>query len=187
MLNLQPTPTQPHQTKPTQERILYSRGDATAWRKQYYLASSADAAVLSWRRWIDEFGSALPVLPKSAADIPPLLPRAAIFDRYNQHTKHCPHCSGALRNINVAIGVLAVLGVVAAAAAVVAAAGGAALGGALAAGPLAVAGAGALKAAGAKLVVGGAAVAAVAGLVVAGLLKFRQLFLVVDYVHADMH
>jgi len=144
--------------------------------------------VISWRRWLDKFGSALPVLPKSAADIPPLLPREVVFDRYNQHTKNCPHCSAALRRATVAAGALGVLAVVAAATVVVAAVGATALaaGGSAAAGPLAGASAG-LKAAGFKLAAGGAGVAVVAGLLVEGLLRFRQLFIFQDYVHAEMH
>jgi hypothetical protein len=60
---------------------LYERGDHTTWSKQYYMPAAADAAVVSWRKWIDKFGSALPVLPRDAADLPPLMTREQAFDR----------------------------------------------------------------------------------------------------------
>lgn len=154
------------------ERVLYDRGDHSSWSRQYYMPATADVAVMAWRKWIDKFGSNLPTLPQSAADLPPLLPREQVFDRYNQHTKHCPHCSAALRNTEIAAAVAAVIGSVAAGAAVVSAVqslmgGAAAVGGGFAAGAV------------------GFAVAAAA--VVAGLLKLRRLFIFEDYVHADQH
>eukprot|EP00878_Enallax_costatus_P015580 GHUV01016320.1.p1 GENE.GHUV01016320.1~~GHUV01016320.1.p1 ORF type:complete len:530 (+),score=157.13 GHUV01016320.1:235-1824(+) len=63
------------------ERTLYERGDHTSWSKQYYMPATADVAVMAWRRWMDKFGDTLPVLPQSAADLPPTLPREQVFDR----------------------------------------------------------------------------------------------------------
>lgn len=171
------------------ERTLYERGDHNSWSKQYYMPAAADAAVVSWRKWIDKFGSNLPVLPKSAADLPPLMTREQVFDRYHQHTQHCPHCQAALRNTEIAIGLLAIAGAVAAGtlivAAVNAAAAAAATAGATTAAAAAAGGAALLPfGAAAKLAAAAAAVAAVAGAAVAGLLKFRQLFIFSDYVHA---
>lgn len=64
-----------------QERTLYERGDHRSWGRQYYLPATADVAVMAWRRWLDKFGDTLPVLPQTAADLPPSLPREQIFDR----------------------------------------------------------------------------------------------------------
>jgi pheophorbide a oxygenase len=151
-----------------QERKLYARGDHTSWNKQYYMPSSADLAVINWRKWIDRHGSNLPTLPKSAQDLPPLLPREQVFDRYNQHTKDCPHCSAALRNINIAIGVLAAVSAVALASVWVAV--------------TAVTPAVPLVSTYNALHLG---VAAVAGAVAGLLLKFRRKFIFEDYVHAE--
>lgn len=65
-----------------QERTLYERGNHTSWSRQYYMPAAADAAVMSWRKWIDKFGSNLPVLPSSAADLPPMMAREQVFDRW---------------------------------------------------------------------------------------------------------
>ncbi|KAF6259816.1 pheophorbide a oxygenase [Scenedesmus sp. NREL 46B-D3] len=165
------------------ERTLYERGDHASWSKQYYLPAAADAAVVSWRRWIDRFGSQLPVLPRGAHDLPPLMSREQVFDRYSQHTKHCPHCRAALRNTEIAIGLLAIAGAVAAGTLVVAAANAAAA--AAGAGTVAAGAAGLPVGAAAKLTAAAAAVAVLAGAAVAALLRFRQLFIYNDYVHAE--
>lgn len=107
------------------------------------------------------------------------MPAAA---RYNQHTKHCPHCRVALRNTEIAIGVLAVVAALAAGSFTVAAFNAAT---AMAAGAAAAAGNGVGTAVAAKLAAGAAAVAGVAAALIVGLLKFRQLFIFIDYVHAD--
>ena len=44
------------------------------------MPATTDAAVIAWRRWLDRFGSGLPTLPKSAADLPPAN-RMQVFDR----------------------------------------------------------------------------------------------------------
>lgn len=51
------------------------------------MPGSSDAAVVALRKWLDTFGAALPTLPKSAADIPPLMPREQVMDRLKQHTE----------------------------------------------------------------------------------------------------
>jgi hypothetical protein len=40
-----------------------------------------DAGVIGWRRWLDDYGGALPVLPRSAADLGPVLPKREMFNR----------------------------------------------------------------------------------------------------------
>jgi hypothetical protein len=111
-----------------------------------------------------------------------------IICRYNQHTKDCPHCRAALRNTEIAIGLLAVAGAVAAGTLVVAAVNAAAAAAANTAAAAAAGTGGVLPllpfGAAAKLAAAAAAVAAIAGAAVAGLLRFRQLFIFSDYVHA---
>lgn len=97
-------------------QTLYSRGDHASWPRQYYMPASADAAVGAWRRWLDRFGAALPVLPRSADDLPPLPPREVVFDRFNTHTKSCPHCRAGLRFATIGAWALAALAVAAIAA-----------------------------------------------------------------------
>lgn len=87
--------------------------------------------------------------------------------RYNQHTKHCPHCSGTLRAINVGLGVAAVAAVLAAATAVAA---------------FSLGGAPALS----RVAGGCGAVLLAAALLAAPLLNLRPKFLGgTPYVHAD--
>jgi pheophorbide a oxygenase len=171
------------------ERSLYERGDHTTWRKQYYMPASADVAVTAWRKWLDKFGDTLPVLPRSAEDLPPALPREQVFDRYNQHTKHCPDCKAALRNTEIAISVLAMTAAVAAGCFVAAAVTAAASVAGASVGPAAAATSLGLEAVGSWAVVRLAAIAAciaaAAGVVIAGLIRLRQQFIFVDYVHAE--
>jgi hypothetical protein len=51
------------------------------------MPGSSDASVLALRKWLDTFGAALPTLPRSAADLPPLMPREVVLDRFKQHTE----------------------------------------------------------------------------------------------------
>lgn len=64
-----------------------------------YVSSTATAVVISFRKQLDRVAPALPWRsPPSAhhAHAPPL-PRTALLDRYEQHTKHCPTCLAAMR------------------------------------------------------------------------------------------
>jgi hypothetical protein len=150
-----------------QERVFYSKGKGHGdWSRQYYMPATADVAVLAWRKWIDRFGMALPVLPKDVSDLPPVMPREQVFDRYNQHTKHCPHCMAALRNVTIAAAVVAAVAAVSVGSIVAAAVAGSV--------PLL-----------SSFNAGAAAAATAAGLLAAGLLKLRQLFIYTDYVHAE--
>lgn len=130
------------------------------------MPASADAGVLAWRKWMDKYGSTLPTLPKTAADLPPLMPRQQVFDRYSQHTASCPHCSQALNTINVAVVALLAVAAVAAASLVTTFI----LGGL----PSVM-----------RVAPVGVAVAAVASMLAGGLLNFRKKFLYEDYVHAE--
>jgi hypothetical protein len=80
--------------------------------------------------------------------------------------QNCPHCSGALRAATIAAGIMSAVAAVAAGSIVAAVVGGSA----------------ALLS---PFTGAAAAVAVVAGLATAALLKFRQLFVFTDYVHAE--
>jgi pheophorbide a oxygenase len=132
------------------------------------MPTSADLPVIAWRKWMDRHGMDLPTLPKSVEDLGPMLTREQIFDRYNQHTKDCTHCSTALRNVSIAAGVLAAVAVVALASVWVAV--------------TAVTPAVPLVSSYSAVHLG---VAAVAGALAGLLLRLRQMFIFEDYVHAD--
>lgn len=144
---------------------LYKTGALSSWRRRYFMPSSVDAGVTAWRTWLDRHGRACPALPAHEGDTLDL-PKSVVFDRLNQHTRHCSHCRAALANMTAAMWALA---------AVAAAAAGALVAGVAAAGvPLA-----------SKFAAAAAGVALVAGFAAAGLARFRQLFIYYEYVHAD--
>ena len=62
-------------------RSLSTRGIVSAPRR----------IVTAWRQWLEGKGSPGWV---AGSEAPPagLLPKAQLLDRYEQHTKHCPHC-----------------------------------------------------------------------------------------------
>jgi pheophorbide a oxygenase len=146
--------------------VLYERGDSTSWPRQYFMPGSSDAAVIGLRKWLDTHGRALPTLPRSAADLPPQMPREVVMDRYNQHTKICPDCSAAMRGATIGAAVMAAVAAVAAGSIVAAVVAGSAP---LLSGFTACAG----------------AVSVVAAAIAAACLKLRQSFIFTDYVHAE--
>ncbi|GBF96942.1 hypothetical protein Rsub_09022 [Raphidocelis subcapitata] len=150
-----------------QERILLAEnGGHEAWRQHYFMPGQSDTGITSWRSWLDRFGRALPVLPKTLADLPPEMSRREALDRYSQHTQHCPDCRKALARIDAALPLVAAAGIALLAAAAIAAATGAAP-------PLG------------WRVLGAAAGAAAAALLHRKLSEFRTLFIFTDYVHAE--
>jgi hypothetical protein len=156
------------------ERELYERGGSASWPQNYYLPGSSDAAVVSLRKWIDTHGSTLPTARPAAAGgagagegaLPTLLPREVVLDRLSQHTKHCPHCTAALRAATIGAALCAALAAVAAGAVVAAVVGGIA--------PLA-----------SPFCAAAAGVAALAGAVAVLLMRARNLYIYTDWIHAD--
>jgi phenylpropionate dioxygenase-like ring-hydroxylating dioxygenase large terminal subunit len=154
-----------------------------AWRDEYYLPASVDVGVAALRRWIDVHGRKMPFLPQrqtgeavaaeQAPPLPPLPSREVMFDRFNQHTKDCPHCSKALARCNVALWTLAAVG---------AACLGASLFAGLAAAFKLVAAEPARVWAVSAATAAGAAACALVARAVWGL---RQLFVFHDYIHAE--
>jgi hypothetical protein len=75
-----------------------SSGAADAATPGYVMPADADRFVISFRKQLDRVAPSLPWRsPPSAqhAHAPPL-PRTALLDRYEQHTKHCPTCLAAM-------------------------------------------------------------------------------------------
>ncbi|KAK9812601.1 hypothetical protein WJX72_000303 [[Myrmecia] bisecta] len=140
-----------------------SRAD---WSKRYYLPTAMDTAVVGLRRWLADKAGGGPEWPEGAEWAPQDMRREVLLDRYNQHTKHCPSCSQALR-------VFTALQTLAAAACAL----------------LLVAAAARLGAGRAQLVswsmaaLGGAALALAA--VARALHRLCRKFVFVDYVHAE--
>lgn len=162
-----------------QERVFYARGGASSWKQQFYMPSSADVSVSAWRRWLDRHGAALPVAPHSENDLTPRLAREVVFDRLHQHTQHCPHCRQALYAATAAAVAAAVLAALAGGGALVAATASVAATTAASSAPMA--------APPAWLACGLSVMCALCCAALVGLLKLRQLFIGLDYVHADKH
>jgi phenylpropionate dioxygenase-like ring-hydroxylating dioxygenase large terminal subunit len=75
------------------------RAAAISGTTGYVMPADADKFVISFRKQLDRVASALPWLspppsPQSAHEPP--LPRRALLDRLEQHTKHCAVCMAAL-------------------------------------------------------------------------------------------
>jgi len=65
------------------------------WRERIYVPTSADAAVVQYRRWLDEFAGGGVAWARASQPEPPPT-RAALIERYYSHTEHCASCAGAL-------------------------------------------------------------------------------------------
>ena len=79
---------------PLQERRV---ADVGGWRGNYVTPTAADAYVNAYRAWFDAAGPP----PHAAHAVDHFrsapLDKAALLDRYSQHTAHCTSCLGALR------------------------------------------------------------------------------------------
>ena len=74
------------------------RASAISGTTGYVMPADADKFVISFRKQLDRVASDLPWLSPPTAQIAhaPPLPRRALLDRYEQHTKHCAVCTAAL-------------------------------------------------------------------------------------------
>ncbi|PNH01637.1 Protochlorophyllide-dependent translocon component 52, chloroplastic [Tetrabaena socialis] len=93
------------------ERLLLEQNNA--WRTSYFMPAAADASVVATRRWLDEFGGAVPTC-EPCTPMPPQMSKADALDRYSQHTAGCRHCKKALKNVEAATVVAAACGALAA-------------------------------------------------------------------------
>ena len=158
-----------------EQAYLEARAAGLSVPQAYYMPTAADAYVVAFRQWLERFGGGGPWGGGTAAEqlrlLAPRLPRKALLDRYEGHTKSCAECRRALagvRRARRALGAAAALAgaaaVLAAAVAVCAAAGGGGAGSSAAAAATAASGGGGLggllsaallKAAGAVLAAAG--------------------------------
>lgn len=76
------------------------------WR-EFYMPTKADTMVSLWRQWLDRFAGSPNSNPymlapaqqqggEGVAASPAA--RQELLDRFNQHVRHCPSCTGAMRN-----------------------------------------------------------------------------------------
>lgn len=75
----------------SQERQRLAAGPDN-WRQDFYMPGTSDTGVTTWFTWLKRFGRELPVMARSVTDLPPLMSREQVLDRYEQHTKHCTKC-----------------------------------------------------------------------------------------------
>ncbi|CAN0162824.1 unnamed protein product [Ectocarpus sp. 12 AP-2014] len=98
-----------HQDMPLlyhQEKIMASSGHTGAkWSDGIYTPTTSDKGIHTLRKWIKKFGSGGPPWPKgydtslpSRHDNPDVM-----WDIYEQHTKHCTTCLGALKRVEQCI------------------------------------------------------------------------------------
>lgn len=78
--------------------------------RAFYMPTKSDEGVRAFRQWIVKWGGGG---PRWAEGVDPSLPprsvdREFLMDRYNQHTKQCSACKGALQNIRILKGVMTV-------------------------------------------------------------------------------
>ena len=83
------------------------RTTGLAYAQVCYLPTSADRFVLTYQKWLAEFGDLFPGQP-----LPPAQARDQLLDRYHSHTQHCASCRTALTRFQVARRVLGAIGLV---------------------------------------------------------------------------
>eukprot|EP00850_Spirogloea_muscicola_P018237 SM000165S02198 [mRNA] locus=s165:131853:133992:+ [translate_table: standard] len=94
-----------------QERELRSAAgaDAENWNNAFFMPATSDRYVGAFRNWLRRFGGGQPSwLDGISPALPPLVTnRHELLDRYNQHTRLCSACSGALAGFTKARNMLA--------------------------------------------------------------------------------
>eukprot|EP00752_Nemacystus_decipiens_P010524 g9372.t1 len=87
-----------------QEKILASAGyDSSTYSQAVFVPATSDRAVVALRRWIAKFGSGGPTWGCDPALPPREYNREALFNAYENHTKNCSTCLGALKNVKKAL------------------------------------------------------------------------------------
>ena len=71
---------------------------SSTWRKNYFMATRADALVAAYKNWLDTCGSGGPYGPlhKAKGYGPLITDHRVLLNRFEQHTKTCSACRGAL-------------------------------------------------------------------------------------------
>jgi phenylpropionate dioxygenase-like ring-hydroxylating dioxygenase large terminal subunit len=90
-----------------QERYLAQSGGHDEVARAFYLPTKADTYVLKLHQWVSQF-NARPFGEQSLSDP---LPNEQLLDRYHSHVKHCNSCRTALKNIQKARLLLALVAI----------------------------------------------------------------------------
>jgi hypothetical protein len=77
-----------------QEReVPLQKGVGLSWVKETYMPAPADAPVVAWRQWLQDFGGSVPTCsPEDQALMPGPITKRQALDRYSQHTVNCKDC-----------------------------------------------------------------------------------------------
>jgi phenylpropionate dioxygenase-like ring-hydroxylating dioxygenase large terminal subunit len=70
------------------------------WQKSYFMPSIADVGIVTFRKWLDEFGGGKPAWQEVAEAPFQELSNEDLYDIWHRHTKHCPSCRQSLVLIN---------------------------------------------------------------------------------------
>ncbi|KAK9867348.1 hypothetical protein WJX84_010011 [Apatococcus fuscideae] len=89
-----------------QERDMGQQG---LTRHQYFTPTSMDRAVNSFKRWWDLAGNKIPWAAGAEPGMSERPSRREMLDRWDSHTRHCPTCQKALRQLKMAQQAAAVL------------------------------------------------------------------------------
>ncbi len=87
-----------------QQQNSYLKQKQETWKTAYQMPTSADRLVIEFRKWFDRYCNgkiAWHGIDNSKISERYIINdnRREMLDRYNQHTKHCSSCRGALKNI----------------------------------------------------------------------------------------
>jgi len=88
------------------QEMELAQGTKDGWKEKFFMPTSLDALVTGFRTWVDKFTNGGPYglagdTGKSAGAAAAAYTKREVMDRYEQHTKHCKACSGALRNTKI--------------------------------------------------------------------------------------
>lgn len=78
------------------QTVLHDTAPDRRFAQACYLPTNADRFVLTYHKWLAEFGEPFPGQPLPAAQS-----RERLLDRYHSHTQHCASCRGALRRFQM--------------------------------------------------------------------------------------
>ena len=77
------------------QAVNESLGDKT-WQKSYFMPALADIGIVTFRKWLDEFGGGKPAWQGITEEPFQELSDEQLYDIWHRHTKHCPNCRKSL-------------------------------------------------------------------------------------------
>jgi phenylpropionate dioxygenase-like ring-hydroxylating dioxygenase large terminal subunit len=78
------------------QAVNESIAENKTWQKSYFMPSLADVGIVTFRKWLDEFAGGQPEWQGVKAVPFQELTDEQLYDRWHQHTKHCPSCRRSL-------------------------------------------------------------------------------------------